>query len=353
MTVSFWTPGRIPLDAFTIMGANVKTVDDPIGQFGTGLKYAVAVILRHGGSFRLFIEGEEYEFYVADKEFRGKELQTVRMRKRHGTLSKWLSSKQLPFTLNYGRNWQLWQAYRELESNTRDERGRTFRTDSEHCEVPDGGTLINVDCPGFEEAVQESETFLDTAPRTKLFSGPMVDIYSGPSNYFYYRGIRVYELRYPAKLTYDWKHPYVQLTEDRTAANSWGLIYSLSQLFQTKIEDSALLRTALEADENEQSFEASEFMFDGDSDGSKAFMGLMYQSPGSASSRWGKSLRSYYASYEARQEEEPSSAVELPDQTWDELLGLLKAISEGERPDEDDMTTAAKLYAMIEKEVSG
>jgi hypothetical protein len=106
-----------------MMGANVKVVDNPIGQFGTGLKYAVAVILRHGGTVRLFIETEEYEFYVHEKDFRGKELQTVRMRKRHGTLARWMSSRQLPFTLNYGRNWELWQAYRELESNARDERG--------------------------------------------------------------------------------------------------------------------------------------------------------------------------------------------------------------------------------------
>lgn len=353
MTVSFWTPGRIPLDAFTIMGANVKKVDDPIGQFGTGLKYAVAVILRHGGTVRLFIEGEEYEFYVSEKEFRGKDLQTVRMRKRHGTLRKWLSSKQLPFTLNYGRNWQLWQAYRELESNTRDERGVTYHVGFEGSEMSREGTTIQVDCPGFRDAVFESEAFLDATEGELLYSGPMVDIYKKPSKHFYYRGIRVYDLRYPAKLTYDFKYPYVTLTEDRTAGNSWSLIYSLSQLFQTGIHDTEVLVAALlEHEEDEgQSFEGSEFMFDGEGEASRTFLGLMQGVPNRASYRPGRAYRSFYASYEARIERPPSSDVSLLDQDWDRLLGLLADVANEHELTEEDRVEATRLAELIKKEM--
>ena len=72
MIVQFKTPTSVPLEAFSLMGVNVKTSNNAIGRFGTGLKYAVAVILRYGGSIQLFIDGVEHEFYLSKKEFRGK-----------------------------------------------------------------------------------------------------------------------------------------------------------------------------------------------------------------------------------------------------------------------------------------
>lgn len=56
--VQFRTPGLIPLEAFDTMGISAKVGDHPIGRFGTGLKYAVAVILREGGIIRLFRPGD-------------------------------------------------------------------------------------------------------------------------------------------------------------------------------------------------------------------------------------------------------------------------------------------------------
>ena len=79
----FVTPGAFPLDAFTTFGTNVKpNTTTPIGHFGTGLKYAVAIALRLGGSVTLYTGGAEYGFYLEKKEFRGKVFNTVRMRSR-------------------------------------------------------------------------------------------------------------------------------------------------------------------------------------------------------------------------------------------------------------------------------
>jgi hypothetical protein len=213
------------------------------------------------------------------------------------------------------------------------------------------GTTITVDCPGFREAVLESEAFLP--PDLKLLcSGPTVDIYAGESKHFYYRGIRVYDLRYPAKLTYDFKHPYVQLTEDRTAGNSWSLIYAIGQLFQHSIDSEEILHSTLVSDDEASppTFEASELSFDGEGEASRAFMGLLRSIHG-RSPRLGKSLRIFQSSYEANLEKEPTTGVELPDRDWEELLGLLKAVSEGEELQDDDMHTAAKLFAAIQREI--
>jgi hypothetical protein len=259
---TFWTPSIIPMDAFTIISASVKLGENPIGRFGTGLKYAIAVIIRHGGKIQLFVDDVEYEFYVHKKDFRGKEIQTIRMRKRHG-LGKWLSSIQLPFTTHLGYNWSLWQAYRELESNTRDENGTTYLHAVED-EGLHGGTRIVVDCPNFVETIRTEEVFLQTAQLKLLHSASMVDIYDAPSKYLYMEGIRVYTLRYPARLTYNLKSKYVELTEDRTIGNLWSILYDLSVMFQKDVNDRGLLYRIMNVARdraNEATFETRELNF--------------------------------------------------------------------------------------------
>lgn len=242
--VAFCTPGKIPMDAFTIMGVNVKVSDNPIGRFGTGLKYAVAVILRHGGSIQLFIGGVEYEFYIHKRDFRGEEIKQIRMRKKDG-LGKWLSSRALPFTTQLGRNWELWQAYRELESNTRDESGWTMvAEEGSHVQLTDdAGTMFVIDCPGFVEQVKEAKVFLDPSQLHLAYKNPMLEAYSEPSQYLYYRGIRVYTLRYKSRLTYNFTNG-VDLTEDRTLSYPYYMYSVIAQALMS-CDDRKLLRRVL------------------------------------------------------------------------------------------------------------
>jgi hypothetical protein len=54
MSVIFQNLGLIDLRAVQIMGLNAKESKNPIGQFGTGLKYAIAVLLRNNCSVSIF-----------------------------------------------------------------------------------------------------------------------------------------------------------------------------------------------------------------------------------------------------------------------------------------------------------
>ena len=131
--VVFTTPGLIPLEAFTTFGVNAKpNSTNPFGYFGTGLKYAIAVCLRNGCKVVLWRGDIKYTFYVSTKDFRGKDFDFVRMKKETRNFAGlWASSyTQLPFTLELGKNWELWQAFRELETNTRDENGWTTLVDN-------------------------------------------------------------------------------------------------------------------------------------------------------------------------------------------------------------------------------
>lgn len=336
--VQFRTPGLIPLEAFDTMGISAKVGDHPIGRFGTGLKYAVAVILREGGTIRLFRDGTEYEFYLSKMDFRGKEFQRVKMRRKNG-LGKWLTGRTMPFTTQLGRDWKLWQAYRELESNTRDEGGTTsvfypaddniFRSLEEQMEDGRGvGTTIEVDCPGFSDCVDAEYVFLDTDRLSRVFRSPKVDIYDAPSEYLYYRGIRVYELRYPSLFTYDFGEGVVSLTEDRTIGNLWSVMWDLAHIIQYQVEDESVLDRIL-SKSDAASFENYELNFS--SDGSEIFRhrvrylgGLGYL---------GRAGERYSGEYMSPPDPEPSTEIKMYDWQWRRVVEILNDSAEEDAVD--------------------
>jgi hypothetical protein len=213
----FQNDGVLPIEGFTTFGMSAKPGStNPIGKFGTGLKNAVAIILRLGGEVRVWRGLEEYIFYTKDEEFRGTTFKRLRMKRRKGLLP-W-KYEVLPFTTELGKHWEPWMAFRELESNTRDEKnGSTayIGTEGPLQYLPrEGTTLILVDCPEMDEAYANiDDIFL---PEKKpIFENDAVKIYEGASNYVFYRGLRVTALRKPSLFTYEMK--YVNLTEDRTS----------------------------------------------------------------------------------------------------------------------------------------
>ena len=121
------TIGLIDSRAFTTFGINAKpSTNSPIGYFGTGLKYAIAVLVREGLKVTVWIGTEPHEFYCEPSNFRGKDFSLIRMRRQRGVTRKWMAT-DLPFTTELGKNWKLWMALRELHSNTLDENGFSIK----------------------------------------------------------------------------------------------------------------------------------------------------------------------------------------------------------------------------------
>ncbi len=222
MTIVFYTPkSEVPLEAFTTFGVSAKpNSSNPIGFFGTGLKYAVAVTLRLGGRFRLYVGGVEYEFYTKEADFRGTAVDFVRMRKRKTFTAPWSYTK-LPFTLALGKTWKAWQAVRELESNTRDEGGDSWLTQvpTEDCDYHGRpGTSIVIECTEMEEEYEKlDQIFRPEMPL--IYEDEDLKVFDAPSKYVFYRGLRVHEPRHPSLMTYDFKR--TELTEDRTLKYSY------------------------------------------------------------------------------------------------------------------------------------
>ena len=117
-SVTFHNPGEIDLRVISTMGVNVKPDNDAaIGYFGTGLKYAIAVLLRHRQQVVVWSGWRRVELTATTETIRGKDFAVVNMRDGDGP---WQS---LGFTTELGRNWTLENAYRELYSNCKDEGG--------------------------------------------------------------------------------------------------------------------------------------------------------------------------------------------------------------------------------------
>lgn len=309
----FWTPTKISLEAFNTFGLNAKpNTTHPIGFFGTGLKYAVAVILRHGGVFRLFIEGVEYEFVTNKGDFRGTEVNRIRMRRRDNPLKRWVYAP-LPFTTDLGKNWELWMAYRELASNTMDEGGEIFQ-DEAH--VRSSGTTISIECAGFDDPawVTGDKVFLH-AKKAPFFQNLRMEVYDAPSEHIYYRGVRVYDVRYPSRFTYDFKQGHVELSEDRAARNPSMLMWYISQALMCQLQDRGMLMKALNRPKRELAlhedwFEGRELNFPADDyETTRVFRDVAR----SLSLRGfaAPSAHAYYSSFAARNSTNATKDIEL------------------------------------------
>ena len=151
MPRQIWFANAEPIDlrAVTTMGVHVKpTNDSPIGYFGTGLKYAIATLLRNGHQIDIWANGQRNYFSTHDEEIRGTTFKLI-----------YLNGERLGFTTNLGKNWELWQAYRELESNVRDENGQSGEK-----EDPQGLCAVRAD----DGCGRRSGDFLWTGAYTNL-----------------------------------------------------------------------------------------------------------------------------------------------------------------------------------------
>ena len=218
MPVYFTNPGQIDIRAVTTLGVNAKADPSAIGYFGTGLKYALAVLLREGHQVEIFSGQEHYHFSTQQEEIRGKSFSFIYL---------WSSSgrKELGFTTDLGKNWTLASAYRELWSNCKDEQGRV--TSSQPTSFDSSYTMIIITGRAFEEVHQRrSQIILAEGERELLLSTPNLEIYSGNSSEIFYKGIAAYRLSTQSKLTYNLLSP-MTLTEDRTLASAWDLKWKI------------------------------------------------------------------------------------------------------------------------------
>lgn len=215
----FRNPGLIDIRAITTFGVSAKDNEHAVGFFGTGLKYAIAILLRHHETITLFVGGEQYTFFKEAETIRGKSFELVYVNHLEGK-----TVTALGFTTELGKTWELWQAFRELYCNTMDERGTVYHQDGSAVDATEDETVFLVSGLDSVWAARDAVVL----PRKRLlFSNEVLEVHAGETDAVYYRGIKAGTLSKPNKYTYNILRQ-LDLSEDRLIKYSWQANHAIA-----------------------------------------------------------------------------------------------------------------------------
>lgn len=184
------------------MGIHAKEGDNPIGRFGTGLKYAIAKLL--GSACRLTVWRGEEMVLLGTKE--------IEVRGKKFTLCT-MDGESMGFTTELGKDWPFWTTFRELFCNCIDEQGETYSGAPRPGDIAEGRTTIMVEGDEYHALFKDREDYVLTSP--PAFKTLSLQAHHGESKNLFYRGVRVYELPKPTLFRYNFQET-LSLTEDRT-----------------------------------------------------------------------------------------------------------------------------------------
>ena len=195
------------------MGASSKRGDDStIGEFGSGWKYALAVLIRNGIEFYIFSGTKKISVSTRDVELRAKQFKMIT-----------IGGKDTNYTTEMGPDWTLWMAIREIYSNALDEGGCVIEEfDADESEVCAGKTNIYIEqtdevadiiynWPEFF-SFDRTDDVLEVKGKLKVFKALRPDC-----SIIYRKGIKVAES--PSKGCYDYDFYNIPINELRVAKN--------------------------------------------------------------------------------------------------------------------------------------
>ncbi len=239
--IVFENDGPIDIRAIKTFGVNSKAnKQSAIGYFGTGLKYAIAILLRHGHTITINTAGVQYKFDISKAKIRNDEFEIVTM-----------NGEELGFTTELGKDWEMWMAFRELYSNMLDEDGHAYSATVFPVDEEDK-TYICVTGDEIERLyLDRNNFFIDPAVFSPISTHEEVDVYTkmttGDMGNVFYKGVRVMQTRGPA--LYDYNHKIgLTLTEDRTIKDSWSTLWHLATHIAT-CQNKELIKTMVMADQ--------------------------------------------------------------------------------------------------------
>lgn len=233
--IVFANNGKLSLVDLTTMGDSVKRGDDStIGQFDSGLKYALAILYRSGVEVEILSGGISYEIgtTIITPDHKAKEVLTV-------------NGEPTAFSPQLGFNWEPWMAYRELYSNCIDEGGEVFFLDDEDPLDLNYETIIQLKGSSLNEEMIKDWGLYFLDPKKALCESNGVKVYPNNSGHLklYKSGILIYEDKNVDSLfLYDDKH--ASIDERRYLNDLYSLKcnigYSLSQCEYEEVVTSIL-----------------------------------------------------------------------------------------------------------------
>lgn len=279
----FQTPGLIDMLGVKTFGISAKPYANPIGYFGTGLKYAIAIALRGHAKLTILRGLERFDFTTHSVTSRERIFSQV-----------FCNDEPMAFTLDLGRDWEPWMALRELYCNTVDERGTLLAQEQEPF-AEEGITKIILASETFGRLWRdERHTFI--LESTPIATSSYCDVHAGETKHLYYNGIRAYTSEKPFLYTYNIKSP-LTLTEDRSIAWIWQ---AQDYLYRglLSLSNSSILRTLFRygsKDVNQELYAEFDFRYPPDYEASREALDIIRELHDAKELRGSCGLEDYFA----------------------------------------------------------
>lgn len=219
--VCFQNKSEVPINAFKLLGASSKRGDSSkIGYFGTGLKYAIAVMLKQGIEFHVYSGEKEVKIGTRSTKFLDENVSVMTV-----------NGEKTSITLDAGIDWKPWYAIREIYSNAIDENGEMLINITPEPKAGYTRIFVDTESEQLKDIFQNWNAYF-TQNRQAIFKnirGTMFTKLSTVPEYIAFRkGIRVHESRKHSVFDYDL--PDVEINESRVAIYSFRVQQDCSEL---------------------------------------------------------------------------------------------------------------------------
>ena len=220
--IKIQSQGTIDKNAFILMGASTKRDDkSKIGHFGTGLKYAIAYLLRNNIDFKIYSDYEEIKVTTKEVQFKGKTFQQII-----------IDDIPTSMTTDMGIDWKDWFVIREIYCNAIDQ-GDHEITLTRNVKPVEGCTVFYIDSEKFKEVIDNFDKYFSfnrPAVYQNKYGKVMKPIEPNKVN-IYRKGILVYTLE--AKGVYDYDLSDVEINESRIVSDTWQMKSKIKSLLAT------------------------------------------------------------------------------------------------------------------------
>jgi hypothetical protein len=214
---------EIEANAFMLVGACTKRDDNTkIGYFGSGLKYAMAVLLREGTKINIYSGVNKIELNTTVETLRGQNFDVIT-----------IDGKKTNLTTDMGIKWKLWQAVREIYCNALDEDG--FNSEIvEQIKPVENETAFYLTITGNEqlEAIMANwdRYFANNRIIHAACSHGKVMFPKESTVSVYRKGVRCYEQKRPSLFDYDLDN--IEITESRLIEYEFLLFADLGKIWR-------------------------------------------------------------------------------------------------------------------------
>jgi len=189
--------GVLDIRLVALMGGTTKSNNEfKIGQFGTGLKYTLAYLIRNNIDFHVFSGSNKVDVKTEQEEIAGEVFNII-----------CINGNRTSITDKMGLEWQPWMIIRELWCNALDEGGEE-KCSTEEIVGQEGTTTFYIQItPEIKQIMIDWEKYFIHAEQP-IFSDNSVAIYSGGKDLrIYKQGVLVKEIEGAKSLfSYDLKN---------------------------------------------------------------------------------------------------------------------------------------------------